>query len=157
MKPHTLTIARQAMPASLRELVRVLGDAGALRLTGVYGGQCVRVPAKPHADHPMRAGLGDATFEALVAECAGISLDVPKCDGFLRELRHEQVRQYREQGLTLNEIAGETGYSRRHVINIIYGDEGTDTKTIDMFAQDAAPVSHAGSANDPFGLAARRG
>lgn len=155
MKPHTLTIAHQAMPASLRELARVLGDAGALRLTGVYGGQRVRVPNKPDADHAMRAGLGDALFEALVSECAGISMDVPKCDGFLRELRHEQVRQYREQGLTMDEIAGQTGYSRRHVINILYGDEGQDTKTIDMF--EPAPISHAGSANDPFGLAVKRG
>lgn len=154
MKPCSLTIAHQAMPQSLRELARVLGDAGALRLTGVYGGQRLRVPNKAAHGHAMRAGLGDAVFEALVAEYAGISMDVPKCDGFLRELRHEQVRQYREQGLTMDDIAGETGYSRRHVINILYGDS-VDTKTIDMF--ESAPESHAGSANDPFGLAARRG
>ena len=159
-KPHTLTIAHQAMPASLRELARVLGDAGALRLTGVYGGRRVTVPKQPLPNHPMRAGLGDVIFEAMVAEYSGISMDVPKCYGFLRELRHEQVRQYREQGLTMDEIAGETGYCRRHVINILYGDASADTFTVDMFAsepQSAAPISHAGSANDPFGLAARRG
>jgi hypothetical protein len=161
MKPHaspTLTIAPEALPESLRELVRVLGDAGALRLTGVVGGQRITVPKKPLPDHPLRAGLGHETFEKLVAEYRGESMEVPKCDGFLRVLRHEQVRQCRAQGLTIDETAEATGYTRRHVINIMGGDDGVDTKTMDMFAVvDNAPKSYAGSANDPFGLAVQRG
>jgi hypothetical protein len=161
MKPHaapTLSIAPEALPEALRELVRVLGDAGALRLTGVVGGQRITVPKRALPDHPLRAGLGNATFEALVAEYAGISMDVPKCDGFLRVLRHEQVRQCRAQGLTIDETAEATGYTRRHVINIMGGDEAGDVYTIDMFAAPApaAPKSYAGSANDPFGLGGRR-
>jgi hypothetical protein len=162
MKPSTplptLRLAHEALPASLRQLVDELGEAGALRFTGVYGGQRVSVPKQPLAEHPMRAALGGILFETLVDRCAGLSMDVPKCDGFLRELRHEQVRQYREQGLTMDEIAGETGYCRRHVINILHGEAGVDTHTLDMFAEPkptaplAAPRSYAGMANDPFGM-----
>lgn len=157
----TLRLAHQALPASLRQLVEELGEAGALRFTGVYGGQRVVVPKKPLPDHPMRAALGDKLFETLVGRCTGLALDVPKCDAFLRELRHEQVRQYREQGLTMDEVAGETGYSKRHVINIVHGKGEVDTYTMDMFDQDkpvapqAAPRNYAGMANDPFGLGAR--
>jgi hypothetical protein len=166
MKSVALDLPHAALPESLRELVADLGEAGALRLTGVCGGQQITVPRRASADHPLRAGLGDALFEKLVASYSGINMEVPKCDGFLRELRHEQVRQCREQGLTMDEIAHATGYSRRHVMNILGGHDGRDVYTMDMFDVDEAdwhgrhapqvPTgSQAGKAHDPFGLARR--
>jgi hypothetical protein len=154
-----LTIKPEALPEGLRELARVLGDTDALRLIGLHGGARVSVPKKVREDHPLRMALGAEAFERLVREYAGETIDLPKGDAYLRVLRHDQVRQCREQGLTVDETAEATGYSRRHVINIIGGDAcGTDTFTIDMFgAADTEPANHAGQANDPFGLGGRRG
>lgn len=152
--PPTLTVKPEALPAALRELARVLGDSDALRLVGLHGGARVSVPKLARDDHPLRMALGEAAFGRLVAEYGGETIELPKGDAYLRELRHDQVRQCREQGLTVDETAEVVGYSRRHVINIIGGHaDGTDTLTMDLFDEAPKPQSYAGSANDPFGLA----
>jgi hypothetical protein len=153
----TLTTTPEALPAAVRELVRELGDADALRLIGLHGGARMSVPKRPKEDHPLRMALSATGFDKLVAWAGGETLDVPKGDAYLRRLRHEHVRQCREQGLTLDETAEATGYSRRHVINIMGGDgDGADTQTLDLFQDEPAPRSWAGAANDPFGLGSRK-
>lgn len=154
----TLTTKPEALPAAVRELVRVLGDADAMRLIGALPGARISVPKRPKDDHPLRMALSPAGFASLVAEWGGGILEVPKGDAYLRRLRHDHVRQCRDQGLTIDETAEATGYCRRHVINIMGGDAGVDTRTLDMFGfeEEQAPVSQAGWANDPFGLAKAR-
>lgn len=152
--PPPLTVKPESLPAALRELARVLGDSDALRLVGLHGGARVSVPKQVRDDHPLRMALGEVAFGRLVAEYGGETIELPKGDAYLRELRHDQVRQCREQGLTVDETAKAVGYSRRHVINIIGGHaDGTDTFTMDLF--DEAPRSYAGQANDPFGMGVR--
>jgi hypothetical protein len=155
----TLTIKPEALPASVRELARVLGDNDALRLLGAFGGARLPGLMRMKEDHPFRVFLGEESFGKLVAHYGSETPDLPKCDGYLRELRHELVRQCRAQGMTIDETAEETGYTRRHVINIMGGEgAAADTFTRDMFADDDEDlvVSVAGSANDPFGLGAAR-
>jgi hypothetical protein len=158
-RPTPVFVLRsEALPAALRELARVLGDADALRLIGQHGGARVSVPTKARDDHPLRMALGVEAFERLVAEYAGEMITLPKGDAYLRELRHDQVRQCREQGLKIDDIAEVTGYTRRHVINILGGHgSDVDTATMDLFADlDEPAESHAGQANDPFGLGGRQ-
>lgn len=155
----TLTTQPEALPPAVRELVRVLGDADAMRIIGHLSGARVSVPKREraHDAHPLRMALSAEGFDKLVAHWGGGILDVPKGDAYLRKLRHDHVRQCREQGLTVAQTADATGYSRRQCMNILGGHEdgAADTLTLDMF-KEAAPVSHAGAANDPFGLGARR-
>lgn len=154
-----LTTQPEALPAAVRELVRVLGDADTMRLIGMHGGARMTVPKRPKEDHPLRVALSAAGFDKLVYNYGGETLDVPKGDAYLRRLRHTHVHQCREQGLTIDETAEVTGYCRRHVINIMGGDSGADTQTMDMFESPEvdAVTNSAGKANDPFGLGARRG
>ena len=156
----TLTTAPEALPAAVRELVRVLGEADAMRLIGLHGGARMTVPKRPKEDHPLRMALSPAGFDKLVAGYGGEALDVPKGDAYLRRLRHDHVRQCRAQGLTMDQTAEATGYCRRQVINIMGGDDAADTQTIDMFAEAVHSVTqpsrkYAGKANDPFGMGAR--
>lgn len=152
----TFSIRPEALPPALRELARVLGDVDALRLVGLHGGARVSVPTKVRDDHPLRMALGAEAFGRLVAAYAGETIELPKGDAYLRELRHEQVRRCREQGLKIDDIAAVTGYTRRHVINILGGHaDGSDTFTMDLFGE--APVEgYAGQANDPFGMGTKR-
>lgn len=155
----SLNIKPEALPASVRELARVLGDGEALRLLGQYGGARLPGLMRMREDHPFRVFLGEDSFQKLVAHYGAETPDLPKCDGYLRELRHELVRQCRAQGLTIDETAEETGYTRRHVINIMGGDaSAADTFTRDMFEadDDHQLVAVAGTANDPFGLGVAR-
>ena len=155
----------ETLPPALRELVRVLGFADAMLLISVRGGGRITVPHKVREGHELALLLGMDSFTKLVKEYEGESLLLPKLDSYLRELRHEQVRQCKARGLDVDEIAEETGYTRRHVFNILGGyADSRDTFTMDMFgeeeAQPAEPVamaeSEAGSANNPFGLAGRK-
>ncbi len=150
-----LHIDPNALPASLRELARVLGDGNAVRLVGLAGGGRLSVPKRipivkeGQDEHPLATALGAEVFAKLVAVYGGETIDIPKGDAYLRELRHDQVRRCREQGLSLDETAQVTGYTRRHVINIMGGEaDGTDTLTRDMFE---AETERPAKANDPFG------
>jgi hypothetical protein len=152
----TLTTTPEALPPAVRELVRVIGEADAMRLIGLHGGARMSVPKQPKADHALRMALSPAGFDQLVAGYGGESLDVPKGDAYLRRLRHDHVRQCRAQGLTIDDTAEATGYTRRHVINIMGGEaDGGDTRTLDLFADPVVfATSSAGKANDPFGIGA---
>jgi len=152
-----LTLNPDALPAAIRGLAEAIGGIDTLRLIGQHGGARVQVPKKPTEDHPLRMVMSAAGFELLVRLYGGELLDLPKGDAFLRRLRHDQVRQCREAGLKVDDIAETTGYTRRHVINILSGrGDLKDTWTMDMF-EETNPVStpQAGRANDPFGLARR--
>ncbi len=171
-----LTTQPEALPAAVRELARVLGDADAMRLIGSMPGARVSVPkrtSRAYAEHPLRMALSPEGFDKLVDEWGGGLLDVPKGDAYLRKLRHDHVRQCREQGLTFDQTADATGYSRRQCMNIMGGhaDDDEDTLTHDMFPEDTARArkalrmlpenaevaSQAGLASDPFGLARQPG
>jgi hypothetical protein len=151
-EPH-----KDRLTTAMRDLVRVLGDADALRLIGALSGACVSVPKHPKENHPLRMALSPAGFDRLIAEWGGEVLMVPKGDAYLRQMRHGHVRRCRELGLTIDETAVATGYSRRHVINIM-GAWANETKkpAPPAAVAVAAPVSRSGRANDPFGLAAPR-
>ncbi|MFT4191669.1 MAG: hypothetical protein QM617_09135 [Comamonas sp.] len=154
----TLHINPLALPPSLRELVRVLGEGEALRLVSQYGGTRLPSLRAMSAEHPCRVFLGEAVYAKLLDAYGAETVELPKCDGILRELRHDVVRQCRAQGLSIDETAEATGYSRRHVINILGGSAGgADVYTMDLFQDPAAPPAgrYTGTASDPFGLAAR--
>ncbi|KLN54720.1 Mor transcription activator family protein [Variovorax paradoxus] len=161
-----LAMNLDALPPALRDLVRVIGQTHTLRLVGVHGGARITVPHKLRTDDPLALLLGVEVFTKLVAEYGGEYLVLPKGDAYLRELRHEQVRQCQRDGLGIDDIAEQTGYTRRHVFNILGGYADTrDTFTMDMFGEEsegeliAPPApreSQSGKANDPFGLGGRR-
>lgn len=161
------TIQAEALPASIRELAEAIGHGDALRFIGQHGGARVRVPKTVDEDSPLRAGMSPAGYERLVRYYSGGSFDVPKGDAYLRALRHEQVRQARTRGLTVDAIAEETGYTRRHVINILCGHGGRVPDTFTMTLPGIEPpavtaptpraIARAGGAHDPFGLGGRRG
>lgn len=117
----TSTIALHKLPVQLRMLVRLMGEAAAYRLVQDRGGTPFTVPKGGQSR--QFAGLVDAVgveaASALVAEMSGVTLQLPKYDGVLRQLRHQRVIELRMQGTPLAEIALATGYTVRQVINVL--------------------------------------
>jgi hypothetical protein len=162
------TINTHLLPAALRELVRVLGEGPAFRLVERRGGSRLILPRRVTPEHRYIDELGLKVFADLVDAYGGIVLDLPKYDGVLRQLRHERVRKLRAEKLTMDQIAMATGYSRRQVISILSDVDPEyrllmrpEDRQADLFPEfatepSAAPSSVPGSANDPFGLAAKR-
>ena len=152
----------EALPPQMRDLVRVIGLTSTLRLIGSNGGTRITVPHKLREHDPIAVLLGLEVFGKLVDEYGGEYLTLPKGDSYLRELRHEQVREFDRQGMHVDDIAEATGYTRRHVFNILGGYADTrDTFTMDLFGEGAQeqtePLdSQHGKANNPFGITASK-
>ena len=161
------SINLELLPASLRELVRVVGFVPAMRLVQCRGGQSIMVPKRLDLQNPSPAAqrlldeLGSLqALAALIEWRGGEWIDhLPKYDSVARQLRHEHVRQLRRAGYTCNEIAAATGYSKRWVIEVIGLEQ--DSGQWDLFAEPgmkpapprpARTVARAGTAANPFGL-----
>ena len=152
------------LPSSLRGLVRVLGEAAAFRLVEHLGGTPLSIPKSVTPDHMLAELLGPEAFVQLVHVRGGESFLVPKNDSVLRQLRHQRVHALLVEGRTVREVALQTNYTVRQVINIKQslaadlalvqqGDLFEDIVPIP--AVDAAPAEPTSTvaAHDPFGLA----
>lgn len=159
------------LPPQLRTLMRVLGEADALRLVEQRGGTFILVPVRVSREHWLNDVLAPAAFAALVSEYRGIQLELPKYDSVLRQWRHQQVLSLVVKRLTDSEVALRTGYSRRHVISIRQAEavaageapeDGLWPVQGDLFpdlaeagATDAEEAETLPTAHNPFGLGVR--
>lgn len=156
-------INNHLLPAALRELVRVLGEAAAFRLVERRGGSRLIVPKKVHPEHRLMDELGFKAFADLVDGYGGEVLELPKYDSVLRQIRHERVRKLRGEGKTVDRVAVETGYTRRQVFNILADESALlPAAQMDLFGGAdpravPAPKPAPFGANDPFGLTRNAG
>jgi len=115
-------IALHRLPVQLRMLVRVMGEAGAFQLVQARGGTPFTVPKHLHSPQGERLVELCASPDAaarLVSEMPGETIQLPKYDSVVRQLRHQRVVQLRRDGRQLAEIAMAVGYSVRQVINVL--------------------------------------
>lgn len=155
------SIALHKLPAQLRQLVRVMGEAPAYRLVELRGGTPLTVPHSLHSPAGLALAdlVGAAPAAALAAVMPGETLQLPKNDSVLRQLRHQRVLELRGQGLRLASVALATGYTVRQVINICQRN-GVSAEAVDappLPQHDLWPeLLDAGvAAHNPFGLAGK--
>lgn len=151
------------LPPQLKVLVRLMGLQPAMRLVEMRGGTRMIVPVHCRAEHWLNDVVGPVAFAALVADSAGVVMDLPKYDAVLRQWRHQQVHEL-SRHLTDGEVALRTGYTRRHVINIRQAEAQAAGAQWDMFDANRAPpnarrpddeaqTQETGpTAHNPFGL-----
>lgn len=163
-RPAPQCLNTHLLPPQLRLLIRVMGEGPALELAAQRGGTQLTVPVRVRRDHWLYDVVGHTAFAALVAECAGITLELPKYDKVLQQHRHQRVHALAREGWTQGEIAVETNYTRRHVITICQAEaEAAAAGQMDIFRdwldkEDAEPETAAEAtptAHNPFGLAKR--
>jgi hypothetical protein len=146
------------IPGSILDLVERLSATHAFKLLEVRGGTVLHVPVVAAADHQLRKLIGDEGFELLVKEYAGEQLQLAKNDALARQLRHRYVQELRDQGDKIYQVALKTGYTSRHVINILQAGQ-TAPPQLGLF-DDYEPAHYGAevptvSAHNPFGIISR--
>ncbi|AGZ34872.1 transcriptional regulator [Pseudomonas sp. SWI6] len=105
------------LPHSLQSLIECIGIENAYRLTCSYGGRPKYIPK-----HRERSKLTDVlppqALDALIKRFAGVALEIPKADHFLRQLRNLQIQQESAKGLSRSLLADKYGLSLRQIGNI---------------------------------------
>ncbi|HKS12947.1 MAG TPA: transcriptional regulator [Pseudomonas sp.] len=118
MELHDLTrIDVAQLPQSLQSLIECIGIENAYRLTCTYGGRPKYIPK-----HRERTRLVDIlpadALDALIQRFAGVALEIPKPDHFLRQLRNQKIQLESANGLSRSLLADKYGLSLRQIGNI---------------------------------------
>lgn len=118
MEPRDLDrIDIHQLPHSLQMLIECLGIENAYNLTCAFGGRPKYIPK-----HRERTALAEVlppqALDALIKRFAGMALEIPKADHFLRQLRNQQIQQESAEGLSRSVLANKYGLSLRQIGNI---------------------------------------
>lgn len=118
MELHDLKrIDTQQLPHSLQQLIECLGIENAYKLTCAFGGRPKYIP-KHRQRTALAQVLPEAALDALIQRFAGMALEIPKVDHFLRQLRNQQIQQESAEGLSRSMLANKYGLSLRQIGNI---------------------------------------
>ncbi|WP_144172850.1 Mor transcription activator family protein [Pseudomonas sp. Kh13] len=115
--PDLSQIDISQLPHSLQALIDCIGIDSAYQLTCAYGGRPKYIPK-----HRERTKLADVlpaeALDALIKRFAGVALEIPKADHFLRQLRNLQIQKESASGLSRSLLADKYGLSLRQIGNI---------------------------------------
>lgn len=123
------------LPASLDEVLEVIGEAATLQLVKAFGGTTQRLPAIRNAtdENDLAKVIGKEMLHKLIATIgASRYVYIPRCvDGLRNQRDREIVRRYAD-GDSVEKLALDNGLSDRQVWNILKKTEMDDGQT-DLF------------------------
>lgn len=132
---HPGAIPLHHLPASVQDLVDVIGLPAALAIVEARGGVRLSVPAQATADHWLAELIGLPALEALVAVYAREEIEVPRCAAALRALREREIVAEYERGASNAELARKYQYTERGIRKLRRRVEGdTNAGQGDLFA-----------------------
>jgi len=115
--PDLSQIDLSQLPHSLQALITCIGIDNAYQLTCAFGGRPKYIPK-----HRERTKLADVlppeALDALIKRIAGVALEIPKAEHFLRQLRNQQIQKESSNGLSRSLLANKYGLSLRQIGNI---------------------------------------
>lgn len=105
------------LPQSLQALIECIGIENAYQLTCAFGGRPKYIPK--HRDRTKLADVLPAeALDALIKRFAGVALEIPKVDHFIRQLRNQQIQKESASGFSRSLLADKYGLSLRQIGNI---------------------------------------
>ncbi|CRN08520.1 transcriptional regulator [Pseudomonas fulva] len=105
------------LPQSLQALIECIGLENAYQLTCAFGGRPKYIPK--HRDRTKLADVLPAeALDALIKRFAGVALEIPKADHFVRQLRNQQIQKESASGFSRSLLANKYGLSLRQIGNI---------------------------------------
>lgn len=120
--PSTMDLSRldwSALPPRLRDLQDLLGPVACLLLLEAHGGEALYIPSRPGADHPLAAAIGLPALERLARHHGGEKLQLPKLDAIQRQLRLQELRALRQDGMSVAGLARRFNLTPRRVRQIL--------------------------------------
>ena len=135
------TLPRHLLPGSLLRLAEYCGDDVMWAVWEHYAGCTVYVPRAVEAHHPLMALLGPNMWR-LVEAFGGEILTIPRADAARRAVRDARMRQDRETGAPLCDLARRYQMTERQVSTILHAqDAGRVTRQVDLFeGSEAVPM-----------------
>ncbi|HAB03034.1 MAG TPA: transcriptional regulator [Pseudomonas sp.] len=115
--PDLTAIDISQLPHSLQALIECIGLENAYHLTCAYGGRPKYIP-KHRERTKLASVLPPDALDALIKRFAGVALEIPKADHFLRQLRNLQIQKESANGLSRSLLADKYGLSLRQIGNI---------------------------------------
>ncbi|TBW58538.1 hypothetical protein EZI54_03910 [Marinobacter halodurans] len=122
------------LPASLKDLIDVVGLEPARKLVSVYGGTRLTVPAKMHAAHPLAELLGIEAAQALSRHYALERVDVPTASAATKAARNREMREHHQAGVSVRRLALRYQLTERRVWEILAEDAPSSQQT-DLFSE----------------------
>ena len=105
-------IPLDCLPASIVDLVAVIGLTAALAIVEERGGIRLCVPTRVRPEHWLMEKIGAESFARLVEIYAGEEIEVPLCVAAMRALREQEIVNSHESNATL---ARRYGYTERGI------------------------------------------
>ncbi len=112
-----------SLPATIRELVALLGHGKAMALVRDFGGQNLRIPKGETSDtwHALAETLGEAAARKLVAQWGGEMLYIALCHAALKDDRRRKIIAHYER---------------------LLADGHSSTGAISILVREFAPISY---------------
>jgi len=117
------------LPASLDEVIAVIGESLTLELINVYGGTTQRLPAIRNAtdEHEFAKVIGKEKLHQLIkAIGASRYVYIPRCADGLRLKRDREIVSRFNEGEAVENLAREHSLSDRQIWNILKKTEMSD-------------------------------
>lgn len=103
------------LPASVTELVDVVGMDAALAIVDARGGIAFYVPMTAQPGHWLATLIGMIALEKLAAYYQGDEIEVPRCAAALRAVREQQIAAEHAAGDSNATLARRYGYTERGI------------------------------------------
>ena len=93
------------LPASLQELVELIGFSATMELVKWRGGTAVHIPHRPGADNAISQRIGLESTQKLARQYKNNMLNITHGVNALRCLRNREIVQSYDDGVSANDLA----------------------------------------------------
>lgn len=111
------------LPASVLELIQVIGIGPALALVRAYGGNVLKMPSRARRSGVLRTRLieilGEAAALKLIDHYAGETLAIARCDRALRDERNRRIVADYDAGWPVAALATRERMTERQIRTIL--------------------------------------
>lgn len=106
------------IPPIVQEIIALIGERAAFRLIKRRGGRAMYVPRDGHALPDLTGCIEQRHWLMLCKRFGGGYLYLPKCHRAMLQRRNAWIRQARQDGKTIAELARMSGLTDRQLITI---------------------------------------
>lgn len=130
------------LPPQIRCLVKLIGMSDTLALLRARGGRPTYIPASPDPTSALAAVVNREALAILCEHYGPDTIDLPKADKVLKQLRNHYVIEATRQGAKSGrKLAAELNLSWRMIKKIKAQAREADDRTGDLFALDNPPTA----------------